>query len=358
MSPTAPSPAGREAAVRAAFAAQAGWCEKLGSPFTSRLCDVLGRNLDRRSEVGRRVLDWPGKPDALHDSVPLRLCGGLHGLVRAGRLPALAGIYPPNPLPAPDELWPTVQDALLSAGPDLMPSLDLPPQTNEVARSGVLIAGLAVVAAETGCRLALHELGASAGLNLLCDRYDVHLGERRFGDPASAVHLAPDWEGASPPAARIDVASRRGVDINPLDVTAERDRARLLAYVWADQAERLVRLEAALATARKEPPPLDTGDAAAWIECRIGPEGEPGIARVVMHSIAFQYFPAETQNRVAAHLAATGEAATAEAPLAWLRYEIEPEVSSATLRLTVWPAGEDRRLAIADAHGRKVRWLA
>jgi hypothetical protein len=90
----------REREVRTAFARQTGYCAKLGSPFTSLFCEVLGGKLDRETGIGRRVLDWPGKPDALHDSVPLRLCGGLHGLVRAGRLPALARLYPPNPLPS------------------------------------------------------------------------------------------------------------------------------------------------------------------------------------------------------------------------------------------------------------------
>jgi hypothetical protein len=40
--------------------------------------------------VGQRVLDWPGQPDARGESVPLRLVGGLHALVRWGSLPGLA----------------------------------------------------------------------------------------------------------------------------------------------------------------------------------------------------------------------------------------------------------------------------
>jgi hypothetical protein len=166
----------RESEVRAAFARQAEWCAKLGSPFTSRLCEVLGQRLDRDTDLGRRVLDWPGKPDALHDSVPLRLCGGLHGLVRAGRLPSLAALYPPTPLPEEDALWPALRQAMQDAEPELLPWLDLPPQTNEVARSAVLTAGLAVIAAETTLPLSLFELGASGGLNMLLDRYDIRLG--------------------------------------------------------------------------------------------------------------------------------------------------------------------------------------
>ncbi|MGA0598501.1 DUF2332 domain-containing protein [Enterovirga sp. CN4-39] len=347
----------RESEVRAAFARQAEWCAKLGSPFTSLLCRMLGERLDRSTGLGRHVLDWPGKPDALHDSVPLRLCGGLHGLVRAGRLPGLAALYPPNPMPEPDRLWAALTEAIEDAESELLPWLDLPPQTNEVARSAVLIAGLAVVAAETRHPLELFELGASAGLNLLLDRYDVRLGRARYGDPASSVKLSPEWEGGEPPEANIVISGRRGADISPIDLRNPAARDRLLAYVWPDQPERLARLEAALAIAAAEPPPVASGDAASWLETALGGGEGAGRARVVLHSIAFQYFPTETQDRIARHLEAVGSAATADAPVAWLRYEMEELAGTPTLRLRVWPGGEDRLLAHADAHGRKVSWL-
>lgn len=342
-------------AVRTAFARQAGWCEALGSPFTARLCTVLGRELRDDGAVARRVLGWAGNPDALHDSVPLRLCGGLHGLVRAGRLPDLARLYPPNPLPDEEPLWSGVDAALRSAEADLLPWLDGPPQTNEVARSGVLAPGLATVAAETGMSLSLLELGASAGLNLLLDRYRCEAGTRVYGDPASPVAMRPIWDGADPPEAAFRIAERRGVDINSLDVSDAAQRARLLAYVWPDQAERLARLEAALALASRDPPAVDRGDASDWLASRLG--ATPGIARVVYHSIAFQYFPAETRSRIEAGMAEAGAAATPEAPLAWLAYELGPEGGLPTLRLRTWPDGRDRVLARADPHGRKVTWL-
>ena len=67
-------------------------------------------------------------------------------------------------------------------------------------------------------------------------------------------------------------------------------RARLLAYLWPDQPERLARLEAALAIAADDPPRVDKADAADWIEASLALAPEPGVTRVVMHSVAFQYF--------------------------------------------------------------------
>jgi hypothetical protein len=247
--------------IREAFAIQAGWCDSLGSPFTARLCAVLGQNLDRSTAIGRRILDWPLAADVTEPAVPLRIAGGLHALVRAGRLPALARLYPPNPLPAHGALWRAVSDALVEAESELLPWLDSAPQTNEVARSGVLMAGLLAIASRTQQPLALYELGASAGLNLILDRYGYRLGSRTFGPSDAGLTLAPDWTGDDPPGASIHVASRRGVDLNPLDVGDRAARERLVAFVWPDQPERIARIEAALALAVADPPPIDQEDA-------------------------------------------------------------------------------------------------
>ena len=268
-----------ETAVRDAFAAQAEACAERGSPFTGLLCEALGHSLDRSTEVGRRVLDWPGRPDARGDSVPLRLAAGLHALVRRGRVPRLAALYPPNSPPEAEALRAALAEAVADAEADLLPWLDLPPQTNEPMRSGPLMAGLLAVAAETGgLPLALHEIGASAGLVLVLDRYDHRLGGAAAGTPGAAVTIAPAWEGGPPPQEEpVRVANRRGCDLDPLDVTDPEDRERLLAYVWPDQADRLARTKAAIGVAAPDPPRLDRAEAAAWAEAALDPgAAEPG----------------------------------------------------------------------------------
>lgn len=348
---------GGEAAVRNAFAQQADWAEKLGSPFMARLCRAF-LHLDRATAVGRRVLDWPDGSDVLHDAVPLRIAGGLHALVRRGALPDLARLYPPNPLPGEDELWAAVREALVSAEGELLPWLDSAPQTNEVSRSAVLMAGYATLARITGRPIAILELGASAGLNLLADRYRSRLGTLELGDPVLPLTLAPDWSGPNPPEAGVSLLARRGVDLNPLDVTRPADRERMLAYVWPDQADRLARMETALSIARADPPRLDRGDAASWLEQRLHEPAPEGVVRTVVHTIAFQYFPDATRARIYAALEEAGRAARTETPFAWLRYEADPAFDGkATLRLRVWPDGSDRLLAVGDGHVRRVKWL-
>jgi len=104
-----------EAKVRQAFRLQAEWCRNLGSPFTSLLCTLAAERLDRSTTIGEMILDWQGDPDSKADSVPLRFAGALNGLVRKGLLPELKRLYPPNPLPEDDVLWPKVADAVIKA---------------------------------------------------------------------------------------------------------------------------------------------------------------------------------------------------------------------------------------------------
>jgi hypothetical protein len=241
------------------------------------------------------------------------------------------------------------------AHPELPAWLDSAPQTNEVGRSAVLMAGLLAVAGRFGQPLELLELGASAGLNLILDRYGYDLGGLAAGDPASPLQLKPEWTGPRPPEARVEVAVRRGVDLNPLD--PRRDSERLLAYVWPDHARRLAQLETALAIAGSDPPPVDRGDAADWTEARLAEPRIAGVTRVLLHSIAFQYFPEETKARVRAAAARAGAAATREAPLAWLRYEHDSGDERITLRLRTWPGGEDALLAHCHPHGTTIHWL-
>jgi hypothetical protein len=301
--------------------------------------------------IGGAILDWPGNPDSSADSLPLRLAGGLNALVRRGDAPELASCYPPNPLPDPDRWWARLADVLAEKSSELLRWLALAPQTNEVGRSAILFAGLSYLASIRDDPVDLFEVGASAGLNLNLDRYGYRFAGEQFGDAGSPLQLAPAWEGPLPPRSAIAIASRRGCDLSPLDPTKAQDRERLLAYIWPDQAGRVDRLSSALDIAAHHPVTTDWADAADWVERNITSGGFP----VLMHSVAFQYFPVRSQQRIAAHMENLG----AGAPLAWLRFELDPELENRfSLRFRLWPDGSDRLLAIAGPHGASIEWLA
>ena len=325
--------------VDQAFAHQAGACAALGSPLTAALCRTLPQGLTD-GPVAARVRNWPGDPSTAADSLPLRLCGALHALVLTGADAPLAAAYAAGAVPA--DLLARVLDDHADA---ILSWLDSPPQTNEVARAAALIGAARLLATLNPLPLRLLELGASAGLNLNFDRY--HLGAEGAG-----VVLTPDWRGTMPQGA-ITVASRRGVDLNPLD--PERDGLRLMAYCWADQQERLTRLRAALDLARRDPPPVDRGDAGAWLAAQLA-DPAAGRLTLVYHTVAAQYFPPATRQACHDALERAGRAASAAAPVAHLRMEADGG-EGAALDLTLWDGTRrDWSLGRADFHGRWIDW--
>ena len=345
--------------MRQAFRAQAEYCDRLGSRFTGALCATLAETLSMDSESGRLALTWAGDPSPMADGLPLRVTGSLHALVRSGRAPELAAIYPPHDVPTPVVLADVLGRVLIEHGAEIGAFLRHTPQTNEVGRSAVLIGGLLEIAKCTGLPLALFEIGASAGLNLLPDQYRYRLGAADWGPPEARVRLAPEWTGGRVGVeAPFSVQIRRGCDINPIDIHDADQRDRLRSYVWPDQPERLDRLDAAIDTALAVDFSLDRADAADWVEAVLVAEPPPGVARVLYHSIVWSYLSEATRTRVLEHINGLGRMCSSRAPFAWLRFELEPQHAEARLRLSMWPGGTEQVLAAAHPHGASIQWRA
>lgn len=344
---------GAEAGTLAAFRTQIDWCERLGSPFTARLLSLLADDLAAGGDTTASLADWPGDPTA--DALPLRVAGALHALVLTDAAPALAALYPPHAAD-PARLRPVLLEALSQHRETVGGFLALPPQTNEVGRSAVLLGGYLQIAHETGLPLRLLEIGASAGLNTVWDRYHYRLGDATWGAPDSPVRLAPDWKGPLPPlAADLRVAERQACDIAPVDLEDPAQRLRLRAYVWADQHERAARLQGAIAVARAAGQHVQRADAADWVRARLAAPS-PGRVTVLAHSIMWQYMPARTRHDIRHSLHEAGRMATGKAPLAWLRFEPDDAGATPELRLTLWPDGRERCLGSAQAHGSTISW--
>jgi hypothetical protein len=351
-----PGSSEKEAAIREHFVHQAASCDVLGSPFTARLCRALSRCIDRTTATGRRVLEWPGH--TRHDALSLRLCGGLHALVLSGKDGELTAVYPPAEADE-ETLGGTLPGAIARNDEWLRRSLDSAPQTNEIARSGMLLPGFLAIARETGLPLALHEIGSSAGLNLLFDRFHCRYGDAEWGEPNSPVRLEPEVRGAPPPLeGDLKVVWRQGSDIAPIIVADEADRLRLRSYIWPDQALRLSRLDAAIELAADVPFSLEKADAALFVKQRLGAR-RPDSVFVLFHSIMWQYMPETTKAEIEDALAEAGKTASSSAPIAWLRMEpIDTRHPHATMSLTLWPDGATRHLAKCDYHGRWIEWMA
>lgn len=342
-----------EANVRGAFRIQEYYCRQMDAPMYARLCAAVADGLTRESRTGARVLDWPGEPT--RDALPLRLFGGLHALVRDGRDAGLAAIFG-GEIVDPPAIAAALDAALVRHDDALLPWLDGPPQTNEPGRSGALMLGLMEIARRHGPRIELLEIGSSAGLNLLIDRYAFDLGGVRLGPADSPVAIRPEWRGEPPAPATVAIVSARGCDVQPLDATDPAVAARLLAYVWPETPARAARLRAAIAMQRARGVDLVRADAADWLEARLAEPQQDGVTRVLMHSVVWQYLPEAVANRIRAAMAAAGARAVAARPLGWVMMEPNRAFARQIVRVRSWPGhGAWATLATAHAHGTWIR---
>ncbi|RMC37615.1 DUF2332 domain-containing protein [Paracoccus alkanivorans] len=348
---------------RESFRKQAIACRALGSPLTAEICEILAETLQEdQGEVAHRILNWPGDSSPRADAVPLRLCGGLHALVLTGADKTLAAAYA--------DARPTagiLLQAIARHEDHLLGWLQGPPQTNEVGRAAAIIAAARFATGQCPLPIRALELGASAGLNLNFHRYDLNpKGVLPPSGPDSPgifleeeglprVVLRPDWTGEMP-RGDIKVTEAEGVDLRPVDPVG--DELRLLAYCWAGQPERMARLRAALAIARRYPPRVTEGDAAGWLETRLA-QPAPERMTLVYHTIAWQYFPPATRAVCEAALQTAGAQATCKAPLAHFSMEGDGGIGGdgAALTLRLWN-GRLRawKLGRVDFHGRWIRW--
>jgi hypothetical protein len=159
-------------------------------------------------------------------------------------------------------------------------------QTNEVGRCATLLPALARLPGP----LALIEVGASAGLALLMDRYSYDYdGHVLHGSGGAGPLLHCHAEGGVPIPDRVPrVVWRAGLDLNPLDVMDDDDVAWLQCLVWPGQVEREERLLAAIEVARSDPPEVTRGDLLVDLPALVAQA--PGDSTVVVfHSAVLAY---------------------------------------------------------------------
>ena len=334
---------------------QAMHCDGNGAPITARICRSLLALARGDTRCGQRIANWPGA--VLADAMPLRIAGGLHDLYRTGSEPALAPIYR-GEMTAQAAVDGLVGEVVTRHDKELLTWFDSPPQTNEAGRSASFVAALHWLASRVTPNFELNEIGSSAGMNLLIDRYRYDLGGVVSGPDNAPVTIKPEWNGPPPPADPFSIHSVCGSDIQPIDVRDDAAGHRLMAYIWPEMPERFERMAAGIAMIRRQPVDLIQADAADFVETRMATPQPAGTTRVLTHSIVWQYLPETVQQRIQAAMADAGATATAEKPLAWISLETNHATFRHELKVSYWPGtGEPVLLGEAHAHGAWVNWL-
>lgn len=332
---------------------EAAKAKAFSKPFVAAIFESLSRVLPHAATLRTLLEKWPGN---LADAAAIfRLNAGLHALALSGQDSTLAQIYADagnGRLPSVARLDSALAAALARHASALMRWMAWPTQTNEVARTAGLVATLLELDSCDPIPTDLLEVGASAGLNLNLSQYGYVLGRACWGDPDSVVRIAPEWRGRSPAQSCPMIASARGIDLHPLDVTCAEDVERLRAYVWAGEHGRSERLCNAVALARAAPPVVERGRASHWVAKELSEPQRPGLRRVVFHSMVVQYMPLAERATMEASIALAGAAADASRPLVRVGLEWSQDRSAVELRVTLWDgsASSGQSILAATCH--------
>ena len=330
------------------------------SPIYDRICRFVANDDD----VLALALE---APPAAHQ--PNVLLGVVHYLLLGGLDHPLAAVYEGESDADPGPLF---RDLCLTHRTEVLELMETRrTQTNECGRSAVIGPALTWVARNFGAPIALLDVGASAGLNLGCDRYLLDYGSAGSTGPAdAAVRIDCKVLGGDPPIApRLpEIVARFGLDQSPIDLTDERDARWLLACIWPDTG-RLERTAAAIRDAQRHPPTIRRGDMVEDLSAVVAELPRDAVACVTT-TWALAYLPIDARKQFVAELAAAGR----ERPIVWISGEgpgvvrafadhapvqlddIEPSVLGAIA------FDGDAMLATAlgyvHPHGATINWLA
>jgi hypothetical protein len=279
------------------------------SPLYDRICRAVAES--------DAVLDMVAEaPPEGHN--PVLLLAAVHDVLLGGLDHPLAAVYAgesgADPGPLFVDLCLSQRDALLG----LLATHHV--NTNEVGRSATLGPALTTVAARLGEPLAHLDVGCSAGLNLLSDRYLLDYGPAGTTGPGDApVRIACRVAGGTPPIAPLlpPIVARVGLDRAPVDVDDDDEARWQLACVWPDTG-RLPRTRLALEEARRTPITLVQGDAVDGVGPAIA--GLPAGAVAVVTTTQVVAYLSHAQR---AGFREALAAASRDRPVAWISAEVQ-----------------------------------
>lgn len=257
-----------------------------GSPLYAHLVEVIANDQELMRIINRIA----------HRPPPNLLFAGVQYLIGADD--ELARYYLPladHPL-SPEGAGPAFRSFVISHEEELVDIGNTRyTQTNECRRC---VALLPMVMASRFDSFHLVDLGTSAGLNLALDLYRYRIGEVEWG-PESEVHLTAESRGVTPALGDIDVLSRTGLDLNPIDPSNEDHRRWLDALIWPEHWQRRHRLRAALDKVASIQMELVPGNALVTLDAVLSglPPGEPAI---VMNSYSLIQFTPEQRDEIEA----------------------------------------------------------
>ncbi len=213
---------------------------------------------------------------------------------------------------------------------------------------------------EAGGRVALLEIGPSAGLNLRLDRYRYEYLRSRervacWGEAGATPVLECEVRGSEiPPLPEaLELVARRGLELDPIDLEDPVALRWQRALIWPEHVLRTRLLEQALAHAAEVPVEIEAGDATRDLAAAIA-RLPAGLPRVVFATAVLYQIPEAGQAAISRELARASDSA----PVDFVVLDSTGRGGSRLDHLAYRDGGlqERRALANVDSHGRWIEW--
>ncbi|UOQ84473.1 DUF2332 domain-containing protein [Gracilibacillus salinarum] len=226
-------------------------------------------------------------------------------------------------------------------------------QTNEVRRCAYLFPVFQFIYDTDHKPLALIEIGTSAGLQLLWDKYSYSYGMNEiFGNENADVHLSshikkgklPIHKDSIPP-----VANRIGVDLHTVDLKDELEFLWLNALIWPEHQERRVLFQKGSNCVKENDLTLIEGDGVALL-----PTLAENISNdqciCVFHTHVANQMPGEVKAKLLQHVKMIGQSREI--------FHIYNNMEDKDLHLQYYLDGTEyvQKIGQTDGHGRWFTW--
>ncbi len=272
----------------------------------------------------------------------------------------LAAFYPTitNAVPPSEDPYPYFYAFCMSHRDEIIQLLTTRlVQTHEVGRCALLLPIYGIVASRTNYQsLSLVDVGCSAGLNLLWDRYAYDYGDGQlYGDAASPLKLTCELRGEHRPPlpTRLSpVANRLGIDLNPIDLRDLDAVLWLKALIWPEHTERVANLERAIEVLQQHPPHLLAGSVLDHLPQLIAATPGDTILCIYHTYSLYQLSPADRER-----LSGIISAASFTRDIYWFGIEGNRDGNFVTMTCYQHGMGEETLLARCQPHGRWLEWL-
>ncbi|MFD1851288.1 DUF2332 domain-containing protein [Oceanobacillus bengalensis] len=288
--------------------------------------------------------------------VPNLLFGAVHYLLLKGKTHNLKEFYPSitKKSRSVEESYAYFKDFCELYTDEVIPILkNKLVQTNEVRRCSYLFPTFKYIYDIVKKPLALIEIGTSAGLQLLWDKYGYSYETNEiYGDKNSEVHISSQIIGENPPFLHggiPPVTSRIGIDLNIIDLTNNEDYLWLNALIWPNHNERRDLFKKAARYIRANPLTLIEGDGVKLL-----PELSKDISReysiCIFHTHVANQMPLDMKKRLLEQVKMIG----ADREI----FHVYNNIQDRDLHLDYYIDGKEyaNKVGKTDGHGRWFSW--